>query len=167
MLKLLGALLVMFGFSYIGYLQAKDLKNKVNTTEDFIDTLAYIKREITQSHRSLPDIIRTLSQKEFTVVGLFFKRLRDQMEENDTFAEKWLQSFLYERELDPQLQQLLEPLGDILGQYDSYSQGEALDRITEHLEELKRIQQEESIRLGRVYCVMGFSFGMFLVILLL
>lgn len=167
MIQLWGAIFVIGGCTYLGLTKAQDLRQKVMVTQDFIQALSYMKREITQNHRMLPEIIKKLAEKKDNFVGEYFRILQNQWEEGNSFATKWEYSIQVDSFLPHVLGDLLEPLGCVLGQYDSFGQGEAISRLIEELIQLKEEQQQESQRLGKVYGVMGVTFGLFLVILLL
>lgn len=165
MLRVIGAIFVVVGCSYGGFMQANQLKQQVNITKEFIQTLAFMEREISQTHRLLPDIIKAVAENPSTQVGLFFRQLEHRLDGDDSFFQQWVQTFQEEPDLAPQLQQVLQPLGGVLGQYDSETQQSVLEKMIEQLEHLRRVQEEESIRLGRVYCVMGMALGLLLAIL--
>lgn len=167
MIAITGALFLFLGCSSIGFLKARELKNDHILTIDFMQALAYAQREITQNHRSLPDILLTLREKEYTTVGGYFKKLHDSLEENSSFREKWDESILFQKELPESLLQIIQPLGGVLGQYDSEKQGDTIARILVQLEVLSVTQEAESVRLSKVYVVSGITLGLFLVILLL
>lgn len=167
MLKFWGGTLVIVGCSYLGLIKAQSFKKNVCLTQDFILALSYLKREITQHQNYLPDILLSLSEKEYTTTGHYFKQLLLQLEDSNPFVTKWENSLQYEGKLPEKLSEILEPLGRILGQYDSDEQGRSIANILEHLSQLKDTQEEESKRLGKVYSAMGITLGFFLVILLI
>lgn len=167
MIHFIGAIFVSCGCSYFGFLKAQELKRNVFLTEKFIIALSHMKREITQHQRFLPDIIETLSTHDTSMVGKYFHHLKEQLEEPDSFRIKWTNSMIAEPFLPEKLIDILEPLGSILGQYDSQRQGEALSQILEQLASYKEFATEESHRLGKVYGTIGITFGLFIVILLL
>lgn len=167
MIHFLGAILVSSGCSYFGFLKAQELKRNVFLTEKFIQAISCMKREITQHQRFLPDIIETISTQDTSMVGKYFHHLKEQLEEPDSFRIKWTNTMIAEPFLPEKLIQILEPLGSILGQYDSQRQGEALNHILEELSQYKEFATEESKRLGKVYSTIGVAFGLFIIILLL
>lgn len=167
MIKLLGAILVATGCSYFGFLKAQELKRNITQTEKFIQALSYMKREITQNQRFLPDIIQSLSKQNTDIIGKYFYHLQKQLEKTDTFQEKWTNTMISEPYFHEKLIEILQPLGSILGQYDSQRQEESLSNIIEQLKQQKISATEESQRMGKVYCTIGITFGLFLVILLL
>lgn len=167
MIKMLGTLLVFFGFTSFGLLKGNKLKKDHSLTLDFIQSLSYVQREITQNQRSLSDILRTLKEKEYTVIGRYFNRIYESFEESNSFREKWEESMNSQGDFPRPLLQILQPLGDILGQYHSEKQGEAISLILGQLEELQQRQEEEVARLYKVYVVSGTAVGLFFVILFL
>lgn len=167
MIKMVGTLLVFLGFTSIGILKGQELKKNHSLTLDFVQALSFIQREITQNQRSLSDILRTLKEKEYTSIGRYFKRIYESLEESNSFREKWEESMDSQGDFPRPLLQILQPLGDILGQYHSEKQGEALSLILGQLEELKQLQEEECNRLYKVYVVSGTALGLFFVILFL
>lgn len=167
MLRLMGAILVLIGGFFVGYLKSQELKGKVEVTTDFLEALSYMKREILQNRGYMFEIMEKLGEKDYSTVGRYFHKMVEQRESEANFSEKWRESIQYEEEISEEIRGILEPLGDVLGQYDGESQGEAIGGIVDSLRGLREEQLEESGRMGRVYVTLGVVGGLFLVILLL
>ncbi len=169
MYKLLGSILVMSCCFYIAWLKNQENKVNIQKTKEFIFALDYIKREITQNHRLLPHILKNIGTRDKTFVGIYCQNLLDQIEGDDgnSFAIKWKNSLEDSLDLPKELMHILEPMGFVLGQYDSKSQGDAISSCLDDLERLKQQQTEESGKMVHVYTTLGGCFGIFLIIILL
>lgn len=169
MIRILGCFCIILGCGYWGWAKGIALKNKVVTTANFINSLEFMKREITQHHRPLPQILEILGGKERGIVGGYFRSLEMliEQEEQNPFAFGWAKSMAEFPELSPEVVGILEPLGNILGQFDAKSQGEALALVVEDLKKLKENEEVECRKMGQVYGTFGVTSGILLVILLL
>lgn len=167
MLQIVGCAMVILGCSYWGWLQGVELKGGLSLTEEFIRALSYIKREIKAKQRPLPKIIYDLGKKEGTRASEYFQILSKKIspDRQATFSVGWAESMM--AELPQELTEILEPLGNVLGQFDGKTQGEALEAVLLELKDLRRSQAEKCEKMVQVYGAFGITSGLFLVILLL
>lgn len=168
-MRIFGSFMVIFGFAYGGWLQGTLLKEKVRITGEFIHALDYMKREITQKHRKLSDILRYLGEKDQGFVCDYVNTLWETMSphEEESFETGWRRSMRAIPQLSSDLLEVLSPLGGILGQYDGKSQGESLESVIEELRQLKEQQEGKCRQMVQVYGALGLTSGLFVVILLL
>ncbi len=168
MSKVVGALLVGFGCSYLGFMQALVLKKAERLTAEWIQVVEYMKREITDKHITLTDILNTVKKSPWVNVGLFAEKLLERLKTHDMerFREIWRTS-LEDANISAELVEIILPLGAVLGQYEATKQGEALEYTLQLLKERKQWQGLEHARLSKVYGAIGVTSGLFWVILLL
>lgn len=169
MLKLWGSLMILFGCGYWGWTKGEKLKEKEALTGEFIHTLYYVKREITQKHREVPVLLKRIIKRDKTLVGKYFQSLWLMLSSDgdSSFREKWTDIYKEDFALPQDLLYILAPLEDCLGQFSARSQGETLDNIIKELQALQEKQEVETRNMLRVYRALGITIGLFLVILFL
>lgn len=167
MYKIWGSILVVFGCGYWGWLKGMELKRKLRYTEGFIRSIETLKREITEKHRLIPQIIIDLGENRKNITSEYFRILAEKMCEDtqESFAQRWEESM--RKGFPEELREILAPLGQVLGQFDGNTQGEALDSVLRELRHFKGRQEEENQKKTQVYGAFGVTSGVFLVILLL
>lgn len=165
MYQMMGASMVIVGCAYWGWLKGFELNEKLRLTEEFIRSLEIIKREISDKHRLLPHIMADLSRKEKNITSEYFRILTQKIspETQSSFSLGWAQSMM--ADLPVELWKILSPLGQVLGQFDGKTQGEALDSVLQDLRQFKVQQAEENLKKVKVYGAFGVTSGIFLVIL--
>ncbi len=169
MLKLWGSLMILLGCGYWGWSKGDKLQEKVALTGEFIHTLYYVKREITQKHREVPVLLKKIAKRDKGLIGKYFQSLWLTLSSDgeSSFREKWTDIYQEDFALPEDLLHILSPLEDCLGQFSACSQGETLDSIIKELQALQEKQEAETRNMLRVYRALGITVGLFLVILFL
>ena len=170
MLRAVGALLLVGGAGFLGFAAAAGLGRRVKSLRIFLAALELMEREIAFRLTPMPDLLEDLAGRMPPPVSVFFARCRAGL---GGLGEKDLGLLWREgleevpMDLGPEERELLGELGDVLGRYDGEGQRAALERTRLALEETLRRAEEDKIRQGRMYGVLGLTAGAFLVIMLI
>ena len=167
MTRLAGAFLLAAACLGAGMLAAQRLRGRVRLLRQFEGALERMERELSYTATELPELLEKLSGPDGA--GAFFRACAQGLRGPDRppLRRLWHEGLrrlpvpLREGELE-----LLEEAGHILGQYDSAGQCAALKRIRGELAVARRDAELERDRLTRVYCTVGGTAGLFLIILL-
>lgn len=167
MTRLAGAFLLAAACLGAGMLAAQRLRGRVRLLRQFEGALERMERELSYTATELPELLEKLSGPDGA--GAFFRACAQGLRGPDRppLRRLWHEGLrrlpvpLREGELE-----LLEEAGHILGQYDSAGQCAALKRIRGELAVARRDAELERDRLTRVYCTVGGTAGLFLMILL-
>lgn len=166
-MRLLGVLLLSGGFWALGLCGARRLKRRESELKELIAGLETVKRELKYCLAPLPELFRCAAEQTAGEVALLFSCCADRMESmgGHTFCRVWKQVLMERRFcLDRTDLMELEQLGGILGRYDADEQLRAIEQTAARLEEQCRQAEEQSVRLGKVYTVLGLAAGMFTII---
>lgn len=152
-----------------GLEKSVSLDKKVRTLEEFRLGLGALERELSFSLGSLDVLLHKASQSSKGIVSKVFSQSEEGFlkSQKGDFSAIWCgvleQNPLYleEKELS-----LLKELGGILGKYDRESQTAALKYLGEKVTEEIVFAKETATRLRSVYLSLGFTAGMFLLVLL-
>ncbi len=170
MLRGLGALLVVGGTAVLGFLAAARLGSRVRTLRAVLAALALMERELSFSLTPMPELLERLADRTPPPLSALFVRCRaglDRLGEQD-LGQIWAGA-LEEVPLGLEREELtlLAGLGAVLGRYDGEGQRAALARVREELAPILAQAEENRLKTGRMYGVLGLTAGAFLVILLL
>ena len=151
MLKLVGSTLLLCGSTFLGFVAAHRLSDRVKTIEQMIVAVQVMRRELAFSLTSIPNLLALLEEQACGPLKAFFHRCRSAVGnlEHTSMKELWHRS-LQETELPAGQEErdIFARLGEVLGRYDSEGQEEFLLYAAEELE------------------VLGVTAGGFLVVLL-
>lgn len=169
MVRLIGAVLVAAGGAWVGFQAAAGVRSQVWAVRHMAEGVAALERELELNAPPLPQLLaRAAAHSEGPAQRLFQGCLwgMDHLEQ-ERFAALWRRLVPECAGLNREGQEILLPLGDILGRYDTGEQREGLSAIRRRLEKLAARLEADCRRQGRVYQALGLSGGAFLVILLL
>lgn len=169
MVRLVGAVLVAAGCTWLGFQAASELRRQLRSLREMSAGLALLERELELGRPPLPLLMERAAGRSSGTARLLFQRCREGLEQLDleNFSSLWRRLAEERSELTPEGQAILIPLGDILGRYEVHAQAEGLRAVRNRLDALAVRLEEENRRQGRVYQALGLSGGAFLVILLL
>ena len=171
MLNAVGAVLIIGATAAIGLSGLWRLGARVRILAALISALEMAKNEICDRMTPLPELLERLSQETDPPVDLLFHRVQRQMEQIGarSFYLIWKGAVeeSSELELTKQEEKSLIDLGRTLGRYDTEEQRRAFDYILKRLEAYLKRAEEERRSSGKVYAVLGFAVGVFVVIILL
>lgn len=169
MIRLLGAVLVAAGTAWLGFRASAALRDRVGALKDMAEGLALMERELELDAPPLPRLMERLAIRGQGPAGVLFQDCRRALDhlEDESFSLAWRRLAAEREELGEDGRQALLPLGDTLGRCECEQQQKAVDCVRRRLEELAQRAEEVHRHQGKVYQVLGFSGGAFLIILLL
>ena len=171
MLNAVGAVLIIGATATIGLGGLWRLRARVRIFGSLISALEIMKNEICDRMTPLPELIQQLSQEADPPVNRLFQRVQEQMEligaRSFYLIWKGAVEASSELELTKQEAQSLIDLGRVLGRYDTEEQRRSLTYGLSRMEGYLKGAEEERKTSGKVYAVLGFAAGAFVVILLL
>jgi stage III sporulation protein AB len=160
--------MILMGATVLGLQHAAGLRHRVSCLKEFLTALERLERELAFALLPVDVLLCQMQAGTRGAAHRFFssceerfcKRGEERLEE--IWSEEMQKIPLPLCEED---RTLLQEIGSILGRYDGDSQQLAFQRIHSRLEESIQKAKEESERMGKVYCVLGITVGMFCVIL--
>ena len=168
-MRLLGTLLLTGGAVLLGLSAAQRTKWRVRDLRMLVDGLRTMQRELSYRLAPLPELLCSAEEVGRGSVKQFFFLCAQGAERlnGKTFQSVWNQA-IQDSRMCLLLDDLhcLEALGAVLGRYDSENQRQAIQTTISRLEELCEEAQTQSVRLGKLYSVLGLTVGAFLMILL-
>ena len=169
-MHMFAVVLISGGFLSMGVIAARNLRCCANELREVIIGVQVIKRELKYSLAPLNELLQMASAQTAGETQLFFDDCKRKIEaaDGELFETIWRQALERRKFCLKQADYLiLMQLGSVLGRYDADEQIMVLSRTVEQLEQRYLDAKEESRRMGRVYMVLGFSVGMFMLLLFL
>ncbi|NBI67693.1 hypothetical protein D1646_12960 [Pseudoflavonifractor sp. 60] len=169
MLRLMGAVLVALGGTWLGFRAADGLRRQVRELRRMAAGLAVLEGELELNAPPLAQLLgRGARYSEGGARELFQACAQglDRLDRED-FPSLWRRQTGRKNELGPEGQAVLASLADILGRCELQRQQQALAAARRRLEELAGQREQDCRSRGRVYQALGVSGGAFLIILLL
>lgn len=169
-MRMLAALLLFGGLASFGVNAAQNLKCCVDELREMTVGIQVIRRELNYSLAPLSELFQKAAAQTSGETNLFFADCasRIEMMSGEAFDNIWRCALENRKFCFKQKDySILKQLGSVLGRYDADEQVKLLDRTAEQLEQRRIQAAEEKERMGRVYVVLGFVTGMFVLIALL
>jgi len=171
-LKVLGGMLTIISCAGIGFSKSNQYRHEIRNLKDFKRIVIYLRGEISHSNSSLPDIIKTISDKEKGVFEDFLKRLYRELStvQGKRFCQVWENTIEVSTNkifLTKPSKEKIKRLGRELGYMDKQTQIECLNCFINDIDEDIREKTQASKDKTRLYNVMGVLFGVFVVIILI
>lgn len=169
MLKLLGAIMAAAGCTGLGVTRDRQLREGVRTLDQLIRGLALLEGELALRGLPLPQLMEGLAQRCNGAAGRLFAACARGLDdpERTAFSQVWAGEVDGLEGLSPEGRDLLRPLGQYLGRYETARQCGAVEETRKQLALLREREGENCRRMGRVYQALGVTGGAFLMILLL
>lgn len=169
MIKISGALLVIGAFFYIGQNVAQNLKRRASTLSEFIAGLQIIKSEIVYKGTPLNEIMSMLENSCGVFTKKFFGMVSSKMnsQKQAIFYAAWVENLPQLCFLDDDDKKIICELGNVLGQYNSETQEEAINCAAKRLELKLRAAEDEYEKKGKLYKALGTGFGIVTVLVLI
>lgn len=172
MLKLLGAMLVIAACTALGVKSVIKNRNILKTIEELSDTLSEMARSISFRLDPLPDIIRRLSEEQFSDKDTFINRLSCQIDNNpeEPLPKLWhkaLLEFSRTNHLPQKAISVMSAIGENLGKMDYETELQRLTSGQESLTELLSKMNKDHEKTEKMTKSLGVILGIFIVILLL
>ncbi len=163
MLRIMGAIMIIFAGSMIGFLKSDSLKKRAECLDRIISGLNLLETDISYGKADLYKALFSIGENH--KIGMF-KAIAKNLSKDGikVAADRALaeEEFLLERDKAP-----IRALADNLGMTDSVTQTGAIKRAVSSLLEGKKNAQEEYARLGRVYRSCGVLGGILGAIILI
>lgn len=169
MVRVLGAALVAAGGAVLGFQAAAGLRRQVRALEQMAQGLLGLEGELEITAPPLPRLMERCAGRSEGPARELFASCAQGLErlDREELSALWRRLVGERTELGPEGQDVLAPLGEVLGRYEADRQREALSTARRRLEEMADRVERDYRRRGRVYEALGLSGGAFLVILLL
>lgn len=174
MIKLIGALCILFATTALGFAQAAQFAKRPQQIRVLIQALQRLETEIVYAFTPLPEALGRIGQSLFTVektVAIFFKEASQLLEHRTGFSaqEIWQQS-LEKHWSGTAFQQnereIVLKLGDYLGLSDREDQTKHIRLAMDQLKLEEELAREEQQRYEKMWKSLGVLGGMFVVIVL-
>lgn len=172
MIKLLGALMILFGCSYIGIIKSCSLKNRRKELLQLQKAVHILESEIMYLYTEVPYIFLKIGENIGEGVGKIFQTAGKSLINGDIFdvynalndaaSKNKFNTHLENKDLE-----IIMDLGKVLGKWDIESHKNefimAKNMVDENLEESKK----NEIKMSKMYTVLGVTFGLTICILLI
>ena len=169
MLKLFGALMVLFGCGAIGFSLAASYRHQEQSLLQLIHVLEYMISDLQYRLTPLPELCANASQNSCGCVRKVLQQLRTELDKQviPDVAACMKASLTIQSPLPERLFKCMELLGETLGRFDLQGQLQGLESVKKDTEfELEQLRRNQDVRL-RNYRTLGICAGAALVVLLL
>lgn len=168
LLKLFGAILVIAGCGGFGILIAVTHKKEVNALDALLQTLDFLMNELRYRLSPLPELCSMAANITNGTLHEFFLRLEKEMNKHISHnASACVTAVLDKMDCIPSTaKDLLQRMGDSLGQFDVEGQLNALEALRLQAAEIKENQSKNLNERLRSYQTLGLCAGAALAILL-
>lgn len=169
-MKLIGAVLILFGGSSMGICAARELQKRSHTLTQFLAALEQIQAELSFSLTPMPELLQRLKKESEEPLKSFFGICAEGLSGlgDTSFSSVWNQALRLEiLALRPEDCIPLEQLGTVLGRYDAEGQRATVGNVCVRLSQQLADAREKQEKMGRVYRTLGISAGVLCVLLLL
>lgn len=163
MLRIIGAAMIIFAGSMIGFLKSDRLKKREECIDRIISGLNLLETDISYGKTDLYGALFAIGEAHN--IGMFKTMAKNLSKDGIKGATRLAlekEEFLLQRDKAP-----IFTLGDNLGQTDSKTQSGAIKRAVLSLSEGKKNAQEEYARLGKLYRSCGVLGGILGAIILI
>lgn len=172
MLKLLGALFIIFGSTASGFVYSEKFRKRTQQLNEFLRCLYQLQNEIIYTHTDLPEGLRNLSKISIFPIGRFFKEVSELLEKNevDTVFDAFMQGFQIEKDeifLEKEDIEVIMNFSKTLGESDIEAHKKIFSLAVENLKKQTQISENIMHKNVKMYRSLGFSMGAALIILLL
>ncbi|MGN0376519.1 MAG: stage III sporulation protein AB [Suilimivivens sp.] len=172
MLKLTGAVILLFGAWGFAYSICREQKKQLFLLKDMREMYRLLQSEICYTALPLPEIFKTVSGKLKSPFGEALLSVSESMnmENGEPFAEIWEKEMtdkLMESPLTRTQKRLLFRFPECMGMNESRGQAKILDRYIEELDRMILQLEEEEKSKNKVIMSLGIAAGLLMVIILL
>ncbi len=159
-------LVIVFVLSTIlGRKLSMKYKNRLVELENMKIALNIFKTKINYTYSPIPEIFDEISNKIGGNIGKIFKTAKEKMKfENANIA--WEESIKKESYLNQEDIEILKNLSKLLGQTDAKGQISQIDVTQNFLENQIKEAYEEKMKNEKLYCKLGTTIGLAIVIIL-
>lgn len=170
MIKIVGAILILFATTWIGFEVAKQLTERPRQLRALKTALQSLEAEIMYGHTPLHEASRRLSQQLSSPISEFFEKFGNKLTESETtvrdaweesLKEIWGKTALKKGEFE-----IMKQFGETLGRHDRVSQQKQIMLTLTHLERQETEARDRQSRYEKMVKSIGFLSGLLLIILL-
>jgi stage III sporulation protein AB len=171
MLKIVGAILILFATTWTGFELAKQLTDRPRQLRAIKTALQSLEAEIMYGHTPLHEASRRLAGQLGSPLDEFFSSFAKKLIETETtvrdawedgLREIWGKTALKKSEFE-----ILKQFGETLGRHDRVSQQKQILLTLTHLEREENEAREKQLQYEKMIKSIGFLSGLLLIILLL
>lgn len=171
MIKLLGAVLIIFSTTWIGWDFSKRLIARPKQIRDIRAALQILEAEIMYGHMPLKEAVLKLAKQIPEPIREGFVLFADYLdEENQTVTNAWRKSVEEMRkqtELEEKEAEILLQFGETLGKHDRETQQNQIQLTLKHLEREELLALDKQNKYDKMVKSLGFFSGLLITILLL
>lgn len=171
MIKIVGAILILFATTWTGFEVAKQLTERPRQLRTLKTALQSLEAEIMYGHTPLHEAARRLSQQLPSPINGFFYKFGNKLTESETtvrdaweesLKEIWGKTALKKGEFE-----IMKQFGETLGRHDRVSQQKQIMLTLTHLEREENEARDRQFKYEKMVKNIGFLTGLLLIILLL
>ncbi len=170
MIKLLGAVLIIFSTTWIGWDLSKRLIARPKQIRDLRAALQILEAEIMYGHMPLREAVLRLAKQIPEPISKGFRLFADYLnEENQTVTNAWRKSVEEMRtwtELEEKEAEILLQFGETLGKHDRDTQQKQIQLTLKHLEREELMALDKQSKYDKMVKSLGFFSGLLITILL-
>lgn len=171
MIKLLGAVLIIFSTTWVGWDLSKRLIARPKQIRDIRAALQILEAEIMYGHMPLREAVLKLAKQIPEPISKGFELFAEYLnEENQTVTNAWRKSVEELRnwtELEDNEVEILIQFGETLGKHDRDTQQKQIQLTLKHLEREELIALDKQSKYDKMVKSLGFFSGLLITILLL
>lgn len=165
MLKALGALAVFCGLSWCGFQRAGWYRRRLDCLEAWHRGVLEGERMLCELGETTPVFLERLAMEP--PLKEMARNCLDRLDREERLEPAWTGALASASlPLSQEEQRTVAALGTVIGRYDISQQRPALEAARSRLEEHLARAEEEKVRLGRMWSVLGLSAGVLAVVML-
>lgn len=170
MIKLLGAVLVLFACTVLALQHTAKKRTALQGVRELKELMIFLQQRISFHLEPLPDIVRRLCREQENGADSFLARLGEALEgqEELSFSRAWSRAvsrFAEEKGIAARARELVHALGQSLGTMDSETEADRLLNCARELETLLQEAEPALKQSEKTTRSLGFLSGVLLVIL--
>jgi|SRR4051794_25893498 stage III sporulation protein AB len=171
MIKMIGAILIIFATTWTGFEAAKQLTERTRQLRVLKTALQSLEAEIMYGHAPLHEAARRLSAQLPRPLDEFFSTFASKLTETETIVrdaweeslkDVWGKTALKKNEFE-----IMKQFGETLGRHDRISQQKQILLTLTHLEREESEAREKQLKYEKMVKSIGFLSGLLLTILLM
>ncbi|MGJ7921316.1 stage III sporulation protein SpoIIIAB [Neobacillus sp. LXY-4] len=171
MLKVIGAVIIIFATTWTGFEASRHLSERPRQLRQLKSALQSLEAEIMYGHTPLHEAARRLSSQLAKPLSWFFESFSLKLTNSETTVkaaweeslnEVWKLTALKQGEF-----QIMKQFGETLGRHDRYSQQKQIMLALAHLEREESDAYDRQAKYEKMVKSLGFLSGLLLIILLM
>lgn len=171
MIKMIGAILIIFATTWTGFEAAKQLTERPRQLRVLKTALQSLEAEIMYGHTPLHEAARRLAAQLPSPLDEFFSTFASKLTETETVVrdawEESLKGVWGKTALKKNEFEIMKQFGETLGRHDRISQQKQILLTLAHLEREESEAREKQLKYEKMVKSIGFLSGLLLTILLM